>query len=309
MLMSPNNDQTPHLPVRRPGLFTRIKRPFSTRSLRRTRLDCAISNYKIHLCNKLIRFQAKSHETAPLEICQEYLKEVDAAYQQANWDASWRLLKTARRQEIQTFTRAECLSQVEILQIEEEKLKEWRRIVVGELLKPLNNCPDEDLLTARVRLEQAQRINDEYFDDEHMRIGVLRRRINPLVAVFAALIVGLLLASYSGNLSAGFPDFPTLSLTVVFGLLGACASVASDLVTRFETSNLLKQFSEGADSLRRISFGPVAAILILLALNAGFIPKLKEGNEVAMLCCFAFVAGFSERLVMKLVEKVGALPK
>lgn len=291
----------------RQGLFNRLRRRFSINHLNQTRLDCAISNYETHLQGKLNEFAGKQPETSHLQVCQNYVAQMSAAYNERNWDACWRLLKLALRQEIKTYTLPECHARAEVLGREKEKLKEWRKLSVEDLLKPVKDCLAVNLPDARVRVEEAQKVVDDFFNDEHMRIRVLRRRINPIVVIFAVLITVLLIESYNG--SPGFPTFQLLGLTVIFGLLGACASVASDLVTRYETSNLLKQFSEVTDSLRRISFGPVAAILVLLAIDAGFIPVLAKDNNLALKCCFAFVAGFSERLVMKLVEKVGAAPK
>lgn len=256
--------------------------------------------------SQLLRWNAAT-EPWFREACKLF-NEALKAYHQQNYDLAWRHMRSAELQEVERFDNKACELEAKKLWEERYKLKEWRQKLVESLLEKFYPTDEKEnpkykedtpLSERKGLLKQAIRVRGEFFDNEHQRKTILRRRIVPISIIFGFIAVVLPFArNWILGCSSIFPNTQTLLMIELFGLMGACVSVAQNLTKNYETSNLIKQFSEWTDSIFRVSFGPIAAILVVILVKTKLI---NIPDDLLMLCVYAFASGFSERLVLQIV--------
>ena len=59
------------------------------------------------------------------------------------------------------------------------------------------------------------------------------------------------------------------------------------------------------ESVSRLFVGAIAAVVVMFAIRSGLMLAIEEGRGLFFLyCVFAFAAGFSERLLPSLMERI-----
>lgn len=91
---------------------------------------------------------------------------------------------------------------------------------------------------------------------------------------------------------------------ILFGILGAFVSIW----TRYgkeEMTGLASRSLHYMESISRLFVGAIAAVIIMFAIRSGLMLAIGESNDLFFLyCVFGFAAGFSERLLPSLIERI-----
>ena len=100
---------------------------------------------------------------------------------------------------------------------------------------------------------------------------------------------------------------------ILFGLLGGIVSAILSLRKSFGQSRIVELISNKAIIISRIFIGVASALFIYVFLKTGLLDKIIETNlEIKSPYVFfaiSFIAGFTERLVLKAVEPVAGKEK
>ena len=111
-----------------------------------------------------------------------------------------------------------------------------------------------------------------------------------------AAIAGLILY-FTGNRNAWLYG-------ILFGILGAFVSIW----TRYgkeEMTGLASRSLHYMESISRLFVGAIAAVIIMFAIRSGLMLAIGESSNLFFLyCVFGFAAGFSERLLPSLIERI-----
>lgn len=116
-----------------------------------------------------------------------------------------------------------------------------------------------------------------------------------LVALVAAII----------GLALYFTDYKNLWVYgILFGILGSFISIW----TRYgkeEMTGLASVFLHIMESISRLFIGAIASVVAMFAIRSGLMLAIGDGDGMFFLyCVFGFAAGFSERFIPTLLEKI-----
>ena len=91
---------------------------------------------------------------------------------------------------------------------------------------------------------------------------------------------------------------------ILFGILGAFVSIW----TRYgkeEMTGLASRCLHYLESISRLFVGAIAAVVVMFAIRSGLMLAIEEGQGLFFLyCVFGFAAGFCERLLPSLMERI-----
>lgn len=278
-----------------------------TQSTRWRRVASEISAYQEELEGRAARSQTLSITLPAIHAALEHARE---ALKHGCIDQAWRLFHAARRLELLGLE-GEALTAAAVgIREEAEKLGSWRRRAVESLLKS-----KEGKEPTVARVFRAAVLRDEHYDNESYKDALRRGHAVRMALVLVAIVIAILLLAWRGILPSdgwtigpgGEIDlFKALVSVVVLGLLGATVSAVVAAPDPRASTRIPETASTVRVTVLRLFMGPAAAILIYLVANSKLsktIFRFDAADPFTMLV-IAFVAGFSERLVLRVVQAI-----
>ena len=175
----------------------------------------------------------------------------------------------------------------------------WRAAAVEELLTKSDKA--QGLGRRRQLIYQASEIRDEGTDNDYRRLSLVRRNRTWLLPVLLAGIALLLVLVGPADVSlesSPTDDVGFLAAVATFGGLGACVSAMQSLAATGR-QRLPEALLSTTLTLARPAVGAGAALGAYALVHAGYPDiALTEGYDALAI---AFIAGFSERYVFRLV--------
>jgi hypothetical protein len=255
--------------------------------------------------------RAKNARTVPL------LQEAKTVAEDGDIDLGWKYFQTARRLELIALTPGapELVATATSLRKEiDEKLTSWRKEAAKELL----NNPGVSA-SDHANIVEAARHFDHHFNNEAYKDGLRRSGAKWLALFLLAALLLLFWISCKGYLAAatlasgaqGFSLFKALVSVAVVGLLGAVVSAITDLSKSGAPTRIPALVSTFRVTLLRLLMGPASAIFLYFVsqtelANTIFVPEVTKGGYFIL--AIAFVAGFSERLALRVAQSFDDKP-
>ena len=236
-----------------------------------------------------------------------------AAVEDGRIEDGWKCLLTAHRLEILSLGQAELNAMAAALRNEADKLNGWRKAAVIAALATKDGEAPDPRCVFRAAAIRDEHYHNEAYKDGLRRVGALRLALI-LIAVFLALFwlgySGCLadVASLSfGSAKSSTEHWGTILATVgIFGLLGAIVSAITDAPKAGGPARIPELASSFRVVILRLFIGPASAIVLYFVIRSGLshsIIHLDSFDGYAILV-ISFAAGFSERLVMRVVEQI-----
>jgi hypothetical protein len=253
------------------------------------------------------------------------------AANQRRLDNGWDFLHSAQRQALNALTRPEIESAVAALDREcSAKLVGWRReaatanltmvrqalgaiaareVEAGAAGQPADSQPERAPDVVYAALIQAQRILDENSHNLYLRLRLVGQRLLLATVLMAALLFGLGSVVAANLLGPRLfvevtvlHDIGTYTTIALLGMLGALLSFSIGTL-RSGSSRRIYELATGryAATIARILVGAAAAIVVAIAVQSGVVALNPN-----WLLILAVAAGFSERLVRRIVESLSA---
>lgn len=299
----------------RTGLLRRIKgalvRLLSSRRYRR--LASAIAAYRTELGQRVSRCEHAESSCDWAEAAYEALCSAEAALRDGDIDKGWPCFHAAQRIELLALKPDEELTaRVIALKEEAEKLSSWRKRATYELLSGLTKGPAD-----QERVYVAALLRDEHYCNQAYKDGLLRSHMALLGLILAVLVstvltlVWLELLPTPGVLKKAPPDYKEsfwmFVSVALFGLLGGTLSAMLKAPRSTKSSRIRELTATIRITLLRLCMSAAAAIIIYVFLKSDlsdpFLDSL-EGVKPHTIFAISFVAGFTERLVMRAVQHV-----
>ena len=231
------------------------------------------------------------------------LQRARDAHEAGDIDQGWKCLQAAQRLELLTLKDEDLPAAALVIKKEASKLRGWRKEAVEELLTP-KDCGAK---LTKERVLRAALLRDEHYGNEAYRDGLRRSNaVGLAIALFVAL--GCLFAMlFSAPLPGGQDEtLSRFAYVAVMGLIGAIVSA----ITRMPDPQTRERIPQVASSSRimflRILMGPASAIVIYFVMQSGlkFGETQLDAKWPDAVLVISFVAGFSERLVMRVVDSI-----
>jgi hypothetical protein len=283
----------------------------SLRKLQLNRLTCAIKEYEGTLERRLgescKNTNSVDKETGTItwkNTACRFLVDAKSALNSQDIDTGWQCLHAAQREEILGYEPDELAERSIMLRHEAGKLTGWRKDIIYKLIDKPDAQVDSSI--SNRALFKAVQVRDEHYNNKYFKIA-LRRKNLFFLFVTILLIVGLipLLSGF-----VGFPkplnDWKMLLLVEIFGALGATFSVALTLTNRSVEAKIPDQILGSFVTWMRPAIGATAAVAAYVFSQAGLLAGIFKGDfqKIPLILSIAFIAGFSERLVINAIGKV-----
>ena len=231
-------------------------------------------------------------------LADKHLKLAKGASDDCRMDDAWEFLRTSQRETIKARSPEDLkLMAVAVRTEGQTNLWGWRRdAALAALAKP------ETASAAQVA--EATRLLDEYFQNIYMRLRQLGARL--VLASVLLLVVLVALGILAGVVSKSFSGLTVLSngseycLVVLLGALGALVSFA---IATLRPDPKIYQLASGnfVTPVARVMAGSAAAVIAVVAVEARVVAAPIEWAPA-----MAVAAGFSERLVRRIIESLSA---
>jgi len=276
------------------------------------RLHGSLLSYKSELESRIFSSMDRiKNDTGWINAIRILIKEAETQLNLGNYDEGWKCFHAAQRMEIFGLVPTELLSKASTIINEAEKLSEWRKKTIYQLL----GTPDNSLkMPDAEQVYQAALLRDEHFNNQAYKARLVKSHIGLLGTII--LITGILfLILYCFNVISfdssdkNFDyDSNLIPGIILFGLLGGAFSAALKLPSSIQSTRIPELTQSFQLTTLRVFIGAVSAFIIFLFLKSDFIGSIFNLSGVVSniftLYAIAFAAGFSERFVLKAVEAV-----
>ncbi|HKE97884.1 MAG TPA: NUDIX domain-containing protein [Actinomycetes bacterium] len=231
----------------------------------------------------------------------ELLGIAAAELEQGRREAAWALALAAHRELVQVLDEPERMASAISVREQAGKLPAWRRRAVERLM------PEDGRVPGAAALAEALEHVDAAASSQARRQRVLRRELAIVTGILLAttLVLAVLLLAW---LPASRPSAATPSavlrglstgrlalLSALFGVAGACVSTLQR-ATRRPRPRVPGLRAATWASLTRPLIGAVAGLAVWSLVAEGVL-----GDQSLGLFSLAFVAGFSERVILRFV--------
>lgn len=159
-----------------------------------------------------------------------------------------------------------------------------------------------------VRLECAQAQLDDYFQNQYYKSGLLKHQMRSLVLIGLIALAALMTLIFRTKQTLDEWDdwsWQTLLVVLLFGILGASFSATLKLPTDLGKSKIPEFATSLAITLARTILGATPALAAYAFLRSGLF-TIGAGTDgetpKAVALAVAFGAGFSERLVLRMLK-------
>lgn len=248
------------------------------------------------------------------------LDEADQAVRDRNPERGWRLFLAAQRVELhgrralgaEAFRARAASIRTEALQ----KLGSWRRARVEQLFAPFRSAAESPSVVTDAEFaaahETAQLLH-EHFTNEALKQRAARSQLRILVGIAAAAV--LLWWWCCACTVLGLPDDPRISepslllSVLLFGLMGAAFSALTSSFAQSASQTIPEQAFNYRVTLARQAVGMLSALVAYVALASGSIRVAELTLKAPLYLVVAFAAGFSERLVIRALDRLASSTK
>lgn len=190
-----------------------------------------------------------------------------------------------------------------IIQREADKLNPWRQKAIYDLL----GKPDCELVNIDTQhVYHAAMVRDEFYANQAFKIDLRKKNLKTVFIALIAAMLSLLVFAAKGYLPDEMGSWKMLASVALLGILGATFSIANTLTKRSINAKIPDQKIGGFVTWMRPAIGAAAAMAAYMLMKAGVmgnIITLDLTSDLAILA-IAFIAGFSERLVINTIGKV-----
>ena len=266
-------------------------------SLRRTRLEAEMAKFTGELNARVIR-DPPPHGPGDWQTpIRDLLYHARQALQRNADEKAWRLFNSARRLRVFGMgdgeRRAEGLA---VLAEAKEKLKGWRKDTVVQSLGALDQAPTP------AQLHHARAIVDEHLENVYLKLALFANRVRVAPFMLLGAIILLLTIAEVGmveDTATVLGSRERLAVILALGVIGA--TLSATFTTVRGGGRIPQVLRGGVEASIRPFVGAVSAATVVIILQSGILAVTFSGEQLYPI---AIAAGFSERLVTRLLKRV-----
>jgi 8-oxo-dGTP pyrophosphatase MutT (NUDIX family) len=234
-------------------------------------------------------------------------------------DEAWKCFHAAQRIEIFSMNYEQVLVKATLIRNEAVKLGAWRQKTISELLDIVTLIPSpapdptkKPPSNVVEKVVQAAILRDESYNNQAHKDELVKEHIRFLsVVAFIVVLLLLLFWLITRVIDPGISQNTLILLHCpLFGMLGAIFSAALKVQATSQSSRIPELLNARVIATLRLFIGGISAFIIYIFINSQFVsslfkldPKLTT-TYIYSFYFIAFVAGFSERLVLTAIDVV-----
>jgi hypothetical protein len=190
-----------------------------------------------------------------------------------------------------------------------QKLRTWRRKQVADLFGALP-APGPEVSGAELAAaSESALLLHEHFSNEGLKRRSAEAQTRVVVGLaLGAILLWLLLAgprlfALAAGAGPAWDDPALLGSALAFGLMGASFSALTSLAGQASAQTVPEQVFTYRITLARQAVGVLSAQVVVLLLASNFLQIGQLSVTPSLVLLAAFAAGFSERLVVRALER------
>ncbi|MBF0458619.1 MAG: hypothetical protein HQK99_12090 [Nitrospirae bacterium] len=232
------------------------------------------------------------------------LRLAEQELKRRDYKGGWLHLHNAKRELLFLLDHAALRAKLTIQRQEAgDKLASWRLQAYNDL--------DLGVETSDSNVAEAQKLLDEYANDRWLKIRILQSQIWIISSVIVLVVISIIfLGRYfnhnlfvkEDDIGVSLPEWLFLLVVALFGVLGASFSGARSVANEKAKESIPDQIESNSIIIMRLIVGSASALAVHCFLRMG-LAKILTSNA-ASYYGVSFVVGFSERLVVRAVEKI-----
>jgi hypothetical protein len=240
------------------------------------------------------------------------LDEAKKSLKTNDLQTGWVLI-TATQREVLRASNIEAFRRrkIELRHETESKIGGWRKKAIKDFLDAADTAltgstgggsKEND---AKDYIINALAIRDNCFHNDYFKLTLRKWHLfNLSVVIWTALLI-ILILSFIQKIPQPFQNGWLTAAVILFGLLGACVSIAQGIMASGLTDKIPAQQLGAFVFSVRPGIGAAAALVSLALLNSGYLtfPNKDAPSQVIFLLV-AFAAGYSERFIMGAVGRM-----
>ena len=239
------------------------------------------------------------------------LDEAQVALDNGKTEIAWQLLRSAQRTQLKLDPKGALLFKKNALYHEaDQKLKNWRKDAILDFVENGQKKDEEtgEKSINREALTEAYGVLHEHFSNIYTKNrSILKQLFTLSFTAFGALLAFLFII-WKNNMILDLPitsvlTMPTTFSVLLFGTMGACLSAIFSLAGGVKGIKIPKLQVNLWITLTRPVIGAISALVIFIFIISGILFPNQNLNTAGILS-ISFVAGFSERLIIRAVETV-----
>ena len=236
-----------------------------------------------------------------VDIAKLSLREAEKALENGDIERGWRLLNEAELLAIYGYDDERLKNAAKAtLKEAESKLKDWRKEAVQEILKDdIIDCglEAEDLFVAREILKEDN-------NNMHLKNNLLQNQIVALTMIALICLIVTIFVLPSTPSDSILQNRWYLFIVAIFGALGGSISGVTSINKASKEEKVPEMVLNYWITVLRPVIGASSAIVVVLFLASGLM-KIGDATNLSreLLLSVAFISGFSEKLLLKIVEK------
>jgi ADP-ribose pyrophosphatase YjhB (NUDIX family) len=286
------------------GKFRLIKNPLTRlfHHRRWRRLASAITAYRVELDRRASRCQGPQSAYAWVGSAYGALCSAELALRDGDIDKGWKCFNAAQRMELFALKPGEELqSRAIVLKEEAEKLRSWRKRATYELLSGLTKGTSD-----HEKVYVASLLRDEHYANQAYKDGILRTHFMLLALILIAVLSFLFVLIFDGIITTVQSPNPLMFLCVaLFGLFGGTVSAIFKAPESTQASRIPELTATIRITLLRMCLSVASAIVVYFFILSDLSDKLNlKTTESYTIFAISFVAGFTERLMMRAIGHV-----
>jgi predicted transcriptional regulator YdeE len=210
------------------------------------------------------------------------------------FDSAWGILHDIDSLLVEDMTKEEIQAKTKSLFEESEKFDEKRKKAVKELLKT----------ESKENLKEAYKKRSEYYNTHYHKIRIRDKNLSIVLALLIIAIISIFIISAKFE-NADYMN--RLFKCAAMGLLGATLSMAYTLTGKPIEEKIPDLIIGIRITFLRPAIGIAAAIVSLFLIDAKVLSAILSSDLVKKenLSVIAFIAGFSERWIISVVDILG----
>ena len=256
-----------------------------------------------------------------VQSCGRLLEQARESLSEGEWDGAWECVQEVEREMLVTLSSAERKARwISAIEEAKEKLNNWRKSAAAELAAGKPNRPGKADAPSAAEGRKAEASADDGDDDlaglrevlvhihsksqnTYGNIRRLRNQLNIAALCVTVMVLGILVLNDLEFFNALGPAFgKELPVAVLVGLLGGVLSVAYSVARSDPKQKIPEIRASFMMTLARPVIGAAVALPVLLFV-ASQVLKVDDQTRSWMILSLCFIAGFSERWFLGVVEK------
>jgi hypothetical protein len=241
------------------------------------------------------------------------LNKAEEFTRNCQFDRAWNQIHIAEQNSVRCMTKEQRIIKANNLRIEASKITSWRQEQIFSLLgKPCTNGDDAPgEVDSEDKIIEALKIRNDFYQTRNHRMELRQASLDTLSVALVIIIAGIIAFSIFEDLINPRNLSLQIIISILFGALGATFSMANSLTATNLELKIPDQLLSILMTVTRLAIGSTAAFIILMLLRSGLLDSLFKKDILVsgyLSIVLFFLAGFSERWVVKILESVSNGP-